>query len=246
MKNKTGAYTYKEDEIVLDNLITVEEKGRLLQRRPVSINRRLDNLKEMGITPAKLGKEKQFIIDTFPDANLTDIASYLKVKYTYVRDRQKELKKLALLRENRIVVEGDIEYILKNRNKLSYAEIAKQTELNRNLVNILVDIHDRRKESRLQKEQLERENTKLQFPDYMQSPEGSIDKKDIEKRQYEKGKLYEVISKKSDQSRQKIRFKGELLGEYENYILIKDAGGRKESFLKVDFMTGQARIKEVI
>lgn len=239
MSKKSRIYTYEEDLIVLDETITTKEKDKLLGR---ITSHRLNNLRSMDITPEKLKEEKQLIIDVYPDVSIDDIALYLNCKYPYIKDRVKELRGKGLIREEKLLTEEYKEVILKNRTRLSWDRIAKMVGVNINLVKIIIDRHGRKRQLKIDKK-LNKKLEKLEFADYMQPPSDALDKKEIQKIKYRKGKTYEIttrISKKSEET-----FIGKLIGEYENYILLRDKKSRKETFMKVDFMTGQARIKEV-
>ena len=83
----------------------------------------------------------------------------------------------------------------------------------------------------------------MKKPPYQQKPVQALDKKEIQKNKYKKNKTY-VIESKSDKFTTG-HFKGRLILENENFIILENELGVKECFMKVDFMTGEAIIKEV-
>ena len=61
---------------------------------------------------------------------------------------------------------------------------------------------------------------------------------------YELNKRYLVYT---SNTKQLTRFKGEMVGETERFIVLKEeTHGYLESFMKIDFITGEKRIKEVV
>ena len=61
---------------------------------------------------------------------------------------------------------------------------------------------------------------------------------------YELNKRYLVYT---SNTKQLTRFKGEMVGETERFIVFKELNhGYLESFMKIDFITGEKKIKEVV
>lgn len=61
---------------------------------------------------------------------------------------------------------------------------------------------------------------------------------------YELNKRYLVYT---NNTKQLTRFKGEMVGETERFIILKEVNhGYLESFMRIDFITGEKKIKEVV
>ena len=62
----------------------------------------------------------------------------------------------------------------------------------------------------------------------------------LETMSYKQGKRYLITNAKT-------RFKGQMVGETERFIVFKELNhGYLESFMKIDFITGEKKIKEVV
>lgn len=75
-------------------------------------------------------------------------------------------------------------------------------------------------------------------------PKNALDKRVIRHKRYKDNGLYE-ITKTTKAKGDLDDFKGILIYQNEEFILLKHKLGYKESFLKVDFETGEYEIKEV-
>lgn len=81
---------------------------------------------------------------------------------------------------------------------------------------------------------------------YGKKPTEALDKTEIENLSFKEGKTYLVKYKPDGRGGHKpITFKGKLIHQTKDFITLQNKNGIRESFLKVDFMTG-TQIKEVI
>lgn len=80
---------------------------------------------------------------------------------------------------------------------------------------------------------------------YTQKPKMALDKAEIENLNFKEGKTYLVKYKPGGKGNGNIEtFKGELIQQTKEFIILKNKSGIRESFLKVDFMI-DTQIKEV-
>ena len=152
----------------------------------------------------------------------------------------KEVKPLKEFNKNRAMQDGFSHYC----KICSRIESAKWREKNKEKIEEYKRKRERKRKYTQPKKIVKIEPMKLlKSPPYQPKPIQALDKKEIQRKQYKKNKTY-VIESKSDKFTTG-HFKGRLILENENFIILENELGIKECFMKVDFMTGEAMIKEV-
>lgn len=242
------AWSYEDDFILLDETISTEEKKGLYQDRQYV--RRIRFLRRLKLDFKKVKKEKQQIIDIYPDYNMTDIAKHLHQTQQYIATRVNGLREQGLLRGEPLLTKDQKEYIEKNRHLLKTTVMANKLDLPLNLVKMVVSEEYRKekvpqgyeKVSISKKDKMPR---KMQFKE-SDRPKDALDRRVIAAKKYKNNQLYLVTINADTRKNEKNSFKGTLIYQDEDYITLRHQLGYKESFNKVDFETGDKEIKEVV
>ncbi|NLY46831.1 MAG: MarR family transcriptional regulator [Tissierella sp.] len=241
------AWSYEDDFILLDENITTEEKRELYQDRQYV--RRIRFLKRLKLDLKKVKKEKQQIIDIYPDYNMTDISKHLHQTQQYIATRVNDLREQGLLRGEPLLTKEQKEYIKRNRHLLKTTVMANKLDLPLNLVKMVVSEEYRKrnvpdgyeKVSISKKDKMPR---KMQFKE-SDRPKDALDKRIVAAKKYKDNQLYEIKMKTDTRKNESNVFKGVLIYQNKDYITLRHELGYKESFNKVDFETGDKEIKEV-
>lgn len=236
-------WTYEQDLIVLDDSLTDKEKRKLLPYK--SISERRNHLENLRITKEKLIKEKQQLIDIYPDYTMAQIQVHLQKSTHYVRTRIWDLRELGLLREEKILTNKELAYIELYASKKKASRLAEELQLPIHLVKMAVSEQYRKGAIKDKPKKTDSMPKKIMLHE-SNNPPNSINKREIKQKKYKNNGLYEVI-KTSRNKGDLGDFKGILIYQDEDFILLKhNEHGYKESFNKVDFETGEYAIKEVI
>ncbi len=129
-------WTYEQDLIILDESLTDKEKQKLLKGKELKKRKRY--LQELKVTKDKLDKEKQQMIDIYPDYTMAQIQAHLHKPIHYVRTRIHDLKQLGLLREEPIMTKKQKDYIALYASKSKADDLAEDLNLPVNLVKMAV------------------------------------------------------------------------------------------------------------
>lgn len=239
------AWSYEDDFILLDETISAEEKKELYQDRQYV--RRIRFLKKLKLDLTKVKKEKQQIIDIYPDYNMTDISKHLHQTQQYIGFRVKDLREQGLLRTEPMLTKEEKEYIVRNRHLLRTTVMANKLDLPLNLVKMVVSEEYRKNNSpdgygKVSVSEKDKMPKKMRA-NKSNRPKDALDRRVIAARRYKNNQIYLVT--KVDSKKDNNTFKGVLIYQDEDYITLRHQLGYKESFNKVDFETGEKSIEEV-
>ncbi len=234
------SWTYKEDIILLDESISKEEKETLLEGRDTEKRRRF--LQRHNLTINKLNKEQKQIIDIYPDYPLTKISEYTRRPYYYIQIRRLDLDNQGLLRTNKLLTEKHKEYITENQFTKKATWMSGFLNIPTNLIKMVIfenykELQEVEKKSKLKDKKL----MNIQ----KHKPPNALIKSDIEKIAYKDNCLYEIMKPSRAKGDNAENFKGVLIYQDEDFILLKHKLGYKECFIKVDFKTGEYLIEEI-
>lgn len=236
-------WTYEEDSVVLDENITDRERQNLLKGKMWKERKRY--LQQHKVTKDKLVKEKQQLIDIYPDYSVNLIMIHLQKPIHYIRTRIQELKHEGLLREEPVLIEQQKDYIKFHSQKKKTQVIAKDLDLSINLVKMVISEEYRNQEKNIENNKPDKTPRKMKLSDRGRPPD-ALDKRKIRQKAYKDNALYEVELKSDLRKNESNIFKGNLIYQNGEFIVLKHKLGYKESFQKVDFETGQKTIREVI
>lgn len=255
---KFPLWTYEEDRIILQTEDREELRNIITERTDQSVTMRIKRLQRMGYTLRKLNYEEAFIQYASPTLTHKQIAEHLGIRIHDIPDRLLALGDRAgneLIKINKKVRDGFLQGIGKKKimknNKLKSHEYEAQRiifESSKDFLKKLKAEEDKEKKNQeiikqLAKADKKRKQGDLILIDYKDAPLRAISTDELAKDKYRPGCWYcvEWIEKRPIT----IMFKGFLIQETESHITLKSKKNIRESFMKVDFCTGEKEIKEI-
>ncbi len=236
-------FTYEEDKLLLGSDMSLDEIAKKINREKYSVSRRLRNLRKQRYTVERLEDEERFIVEVYHYLSIRDIERHLDIPYQLIRSRiralksQNKLKKIEFEYKN-----NDDKYLLKNRQNLSLKQMAEHLGYSKG--KIAVRLNHLNKTNPPKKKEVNLDSMKLK--QIGEIPLDALTLEEIKsKLKLTKGKIYEIYTPKTAREKSSSYFAGKFIGETDNFIILRNNNGYNETFLKVDFLTNERRIKEV-
>lgn len=256
--NGKGYWTYNEDRLILKTKNREQLEKVLSYRAKGTITWRIKRLMRVGYTLESLDYEENFIKEGHTILTQQELADHLKLEKHQVVFRidsmREELNKLNIVNltsgeRQAFSVGKDKAAIMKEFNLKDYEYAVRKIihengPLKRQRVAIKESTEEADEETIKRRIKADlKKNGEFPVIPFKFAPPLALSLKDIQKRTYVNNRKYEVDS--ADTRMRGKKFRGRLLQETRDHITLRNSRGIRESFLKVDFKTGESRIKEM-